>query len=273
MAHHRERAQAALRKVWQSRSQRREGNRRMPGHGRGDRRAAAVERHMDQVEPERETELLADEMHRGADASRGVIVTARIRPDELDEFLDAPRRYGRMDPEAKGDVGSQRDRIKIVIGIVGYPLIEARIDDEGIDGHQHGVAVMGAARRLCGADIAAGARQVLYIELLAETLRKPLADVAREHVSRAPYGERNDHAYRSRRIGLRLRNARHGWYRGSPGGKIQECSTWNIHGCALIPRLSPFRVLKKGGDFRVGHTNAERQPASPTTPLAGFIEI
>ena len=90
---------------------------------------------MDQIEPQCETKLLADEMHRSADARGGVIVTTGVRFDEFDQFLDACRRHGRMDPKAKSDLGGQRDRVEIATRIVGNLLVEARIDDEGIGGH------------------------------------------------------------------------------------------------------------------------------------------
>src|SRR5215831_17969875 len=56
-------------------------------------------------------------------------------------------------------------------------------------------------------DISAGARSVLDDKLLAEPLRQPLADQARDDVGAAAGGKADDDAHRPRRISLRPRNA------------------------------------------------------------------
>jgi hypothetical protein len=56
-----------------------------------------------------------------------------------------------------------------------------------------------ANHSLCG-DIACGPRAILDHEWLAESLGQPLADQARDDVSRAAGGKTDDNPYRSRRI-------------------------------------------------------------------------
>src|SRR5262249_56107883 len=75
-----------------------------------------------------------------------------------------------------------------------------------------------------GADIPASARPVLDDKLLTEPFRQELAHQTRDDVIPAASGSHNDHAHRPRRIGLRLRRARHRRQRGSAGGQMQKIS-------------------------------------------------
>ena len=87
---------------------------------------------------------------------------------------------------------------------------------------QQRVAVRRRAHDRLGADIAAGARPVLDDEWLAEPLRQPLADQARDDVGAAAGGKADDDAHRPRRIGLRPRDARDGRQRGSARCQMQK---------------------------------------------------
>ena len=91
------------------------------------------------------------------------------------------------------------------------------------------VAVGGRAHDRLGADIAAGARPVLDDELLAEPLRQPLADQARDDVVRAAGGKADDDAHRPRRIGLRPCDARDGRQRGGARCQMQKFTTGKFH--------------------------------------------
>src|SRR5262249_31244414 len=83
----------------------------------------------------------------------------------------------------------------------------------------------GRTRHYLGGDVARSARPVVNDEWLAETLGQPLTDQEREDVRRAARRKADDDAHRPRRIGLRLRDARHGWERGHASGQLQKMST------------------------------------------------
>src|SRR5262249_55332093 len=80
--------------------------------------------------------------------------------------------------------------------------------------------------------------------LLSEPLRQPLSDQARRDVGRAGRGEWHDQTHRPRRIGLRLRDARHGRQRGSARGQMQKISAGGVSRTPPslhIPRAPPRR--------------------------------
>jgi hypothetical protein len=77
------------------------------------------------------------------------------------------------------------------------------------------MAVGGRTRDCFGGDLPLSARPVLDDERLAETLRQPLTNQAREDVGRAASGKADQHAHRPRRIGLRPGDARQRRQRGS----------------------------------------------------------
>src|SRR6516164_1836151 len=78
--------------------------------------------------------------------------------------------------------------------------------------------------RLC-ADIAAAPRSVVDNKLLAEALRQPLTDQARDYVDTAASGKADGNPHRLRRIGLRSRKPRDGGQRGGARGQMQDVST------------------------------------------------
>src|SRR4051812_34124215 len=82
--------------------------------------------------------------------------------------------------------------------------------------------------RLVG-DIAASTRPVLDDERLAEVIRQPLTNQAREELGRAAGRKADDDAHWPRRIGLRPRNLRHGRQRGSACGQMQKSSAGKFH--------------------------------------------
>src|SRR5215468_6526441 len=91
------------------------------------------------------------------------------------------------------------------------------------------MAVGRCTRHGLGGDLPLGARSVLDDEWLAETLRQPLTNQAREDVGWAA-GRKADHdADRSRRIDLRPSEARHGRQRGSTRGQMQKSSAGKFH--------------------------------------------
>src|SRR5262249_60680432 len=96
-------------------------------------------------------------------------------------------------------------------------------------------AARGTPARL-GADIAAAPRPVVDNKLLAEALRQRLTYQAREDVARTRRSEGHDQMHRPRRIGLRPRDPRYGWQRGSASGELQKFPAGKFHdGCSLRP--------------------------------------
>ena len=63
----------------------------------GHRRPTAAERHVQEVEAERNAELFAQEMRRRPKPRRSEVVFARVGANERDEFLDGCRRHRRVD--------------------------------------------------------------------------------------------------------------------------------------------------------------------------------
>ena len=78
-------------------------------------------------------------------------------------------------------------------------------------------------------------------ELLAEPLRQPLPDQAREDVGRAAGGEADDQPHRPRWIALCGRDARHGSERGSSGCQMQKFPTGKFHN---VPPNMPADMRK-----------------------------
>src|SRR5262245_6646620 len=125
----------------------------------------------------------------------------------------------------EGVADDARDRRDIADEIEVELLIKRRIDGVVRCGKEEGIAIWGSADDRLGAEIGASAGPVFDDERLAEPLRQPLADHARNNVSRAARGKWHDQTHRPRRIGLRLRDARDGRQRGSAGGQMQNLST------------------------------------------------
>src|SRR5262249_34991504 len=73
-------------------------------------------------------------------------------------------------------------------------------------------------------DIAAGARPVLNDELRTKLLGEPLTYHARDDVNRLAGGKSDDDPHGPRRIGLRPRDPRHSWERGSACCEMQKLS-------------------------------------------------
>jgi hypothetical protein len=98
----------------------------------------------------------------------------------------------------------------------------------------------GARTTALGADIAGGTRPVLDDERLAEALRQPVTDQAREDVGPAASGKGGDHAHRPRGVDFRPSHARHSRQRGSARGQMQELAAGKFH---FEPPLTSFDHL------------------------------
>ena len=102
---------------------------------------------------------------------------------------------------------------------------------------------------MLGREIGAGPRPVFDDERLAEPFRQPLADQPSTYVGRSSGRKPDQHPHRPRWIGLRPRDTRHGWQRGSARGQMQECAAGKFHGihlpwnCVVRGMASAHRLL------------------------------
>src|SRR5262245_44384664 len=146
--------------------------------------------------------------------------------DEIGNRFSRDRWIYRHDKWCTDNASDRRD---IADEIEIEPVVECRIDCVETTDQEKRVAVCGRAHCGLGADIAAATRPIVDNELLAEPLRQPLSDQAREDVGRAGRGEWHDQTHRSRRIGLRQCDARNSRPRLWPdaenfGGKVSLAS-------------------------------------------------
>ena len=119
-----------------------------------------------------------------------------------------------------GDVG---DEIEIQVSV------ERGVEHVGQDGHLQRVAVRRRPHDHLGPDVAGGARPVVDHQRLAELIRQPLSDDARDDVGRAAGREGDDQAHRPRRISLREGDTRDGRQRHSARGQMQEITATKCH--------------------------------------------
>jgi len=201
----------------------------VPGDHCRDRGAAAAERHVNEVEAERQAELFAGEMRLRACPRRAEAVFAGIGLDELDQLLDRLRRHGGVDGDDGGGRDGEGDGFEVVNRVVGQAREQRRIDHMGAEREQDCVAVGRRFRHLGSADIAGGARDVLDIDLLAELLGKLLRHEPREGVGHPTRRKGHDRAHRPGRIGLRPCSTRHARERGSGRGQMQKFAAGKFH--------------------------------------------
>src|SRR5215467_362201 len=192
---------------------------------------------MHKVEPERQPELLADEVSWRSGPAGSEVVLAGARFDEADEVPDRLHRQRRMNREHRGCSDRDRDWVEIFVGIVGDLVIQGRVDDEVGRNNEYGIAVRCCPCPLTHADIAASTAYVLDVKLFPEMLGQALRNQAAEYIRRTTRRVWNDHTHGSCRIGLRESDARCGRQRGSTGGHMQKISAGKFH---FEPPLRPF---------------------------------
>ena len=173
-------------------------------------------------------------MLHAADAGRRHVDLARIGlgiGDELGNGLGGHRRIHHHHGGDADDAGDRRDVAdEIEIEIV----VERGVDRVGLVDPEQRVAIGRRMHHRLGGDIGAGARAILDDELLAKALRQPLADQSRSNVGRCAGRKAADDAHRPRRIGLRERDPRDRWQRGSACCQMQKSSTGKFHSIAPL---------------------------------------
>src|SRR5215468_8425186 len=131
---------------------------------RGDGLPGAVEWYMREVEAERETELLADEMGWRARSRRGETVLGGAGPDEINEVLGHLHCHGRMDDEHDRRGDGDRDRVEVLEGIVVDRVVKQRVYDDVGRNDEESVTVGSGLCGLRNADVAACTTDVLDVE-------------------------------------------------------------------------------------------------------------
>ena len=91
-------------------------------------------------------------------------------------------------------------RIETLVRIIGYVFEKGRIGGVAGCHHEDRISIRRCFRRLARADIAAGAANILNIELLTELIGQSLRDQACREVIGAARSEGNDHSHRSGRV-------------------------------------------------------------------------
>jgi len=141
-------------------------------------------------------------MRRAAGARRGETVFARVGLDELDQLLDVLGGHRGVDGDHVGRHGDNGDRREVLDGIVGHLGEQARVDKKACAHGDQRVAIPRRRSDHARRDIAARARLVHHVELLAETGRQLVGHDAGDGVSRPAGREAHHHLHRLVGVGL-----------------------------------------------------------------------
>ena len=224
----------------------------LPAEQIGQRGRHAAIGHVHHVDAGHHLEQFGGDVGDPADAARTVGELARIRLGIGDELGNRLGRNRWMYHHDKGTADEARDRRDVADEIEIELVVKRRIDRVRRTDQEQRVAVRRRAHDRLGGDVAAGARPVLDDEWLAEPLRQPLTDQAREDVVRAAGGKADDDAHRPRRIGLRPSEARHGRERGSTRCQMQKLAARKFHGVLLWSELARRAVSVAGYSASLG---------------------
>jgi hypothetical protein len=93
-----------------------------------------------------------------------------------------------------------------------------------------------------GSEVGAATRPILDDKLLAEPFRQPLCSQAGDDVRCTPRAEANDNVHRSRGIGVRPCDPRHGRECGGAYCQIQELAAGKFHSHPPEIRGSAIRL-------------------------------
>ena len=93
-------------------------------------------------------------------------------------------------------------RLEVLVGIIRNLVEQARVGDVGAKSKEYAVTIGFCPRGLTHADVAAGAADIVDIELLSELLAQFLSNRPRKDIGRAAGRKWHDHAHRSFGIAL-----------------------------------------------------------------------
>src|SRR5262249_20961399 len=168
-------------------------------------------------------------MDRSSNARRGKINLAGIGlsiGDELGNGFDWKRRVHQQNIGCAKD---PRDRRNVADEIEIEVVVQRRTNHIAGGNQKERISIGGGTHdRLC-ADVGACSRPVLDDKWLAESLRQPLSDQAREDVDRIARGTRYDNAHQSGGVRLRPSDARDRRQRGNACGQTQEFAARKFH--------------------------------------------
>ena len=175
----------------------------LSAHRIGERLVDASIRHRHAGHAGRVLELLHHQMIERADAGGSVIDLARVCLRVRDEFLQRVDRHGTRDDEHVRRAAEHRDRREILDGVVAEIALHRRVCRVGGDVADHQrVAVRLRPRDGLRGDCAAGARDVLDDEGLAQRCAQLVGDQARDEVHATAGRLRRDDLHRPARIGV-----------------------------------------------------------------------
>ncbi len=181
-------------------------------------------------------EQLARHMEHGPVSTRCHVDLARIGLGVGDELGNCLGRDGRIYLHYISHAIDASDRRDVTDKIEIQVVIERLIDSVGRGHMQECIPVGCRPYDRLGSDIATCAGPVLNNERLTQAIRQPLTHEASGDVSRTTSGKTDDQAYRSCRIGLRHRNARHCREHGSACRQMQKLTAEKFH-CGPFGRL------------------------------------
>ena len=191
---------------------------------RGDRRRAALERHVDVFHlGDLLEEILRADLRAGAGA--GAAVGEALLLGVGDELLQVLGRIARMDGDHVGADGDEGDRAQVAL--LEAPVLRGgHVGGKARGRRQQRVAVRRGAGHRLGRDVAAGAAAVLDHEAVLEAVFELGRNQPRDHVGEPAGREGDDHGDVLRRIGLRERGLRQTRQPRSRQQSARGISTW-----------------------------------------------
>jgi len=210
----------------------------MPGNQISKRGRASPIRHSENVNVGHHLEQFGGHMTHGPDASRRHADLARIGLGISDKFRNGLGGKRWIDHHDKGHPDDSRHRCNVAYEIEIELVVERCVDRVGIGDKEKRIAVRRCIHDRLGADVAAATRAIVDNDGLAEPFRQPLSYQTRDNIWRAAGASGDDPAQQACRIGLRPRDMRKGWERGSARGQMQKFPARKFH----LPSLSPASI-------------------------------
>ncbi len=183
-------------------------------------------------------------MPAGTDPLRSEREPGRLRLGHCDQIGHRLRRAVRRHDEDVRGVDDERDRLEVLLRVVGQLRVERRVYRMRTgEGEQHRVAVGRLLLDVLGGDDAARPRLVVDDHRLLDVLGQALADLPRDRVGHAPRRERHDDRDRLGGEGL-AEGERRDRGRSGAGDEVQN-SFAGKHGLLLycLTSLSSFAAF------------------------------
>jgi hypothetical protein len=183
-------------------------------------RAITAIRDVDQINASHHFEQFAREMASAPDTGRRHVDLAWIGLGIRNELGDRRGRNGWIDHQDEGTAGDACDRRDIADEIELEIAVERRVACVRNADQEKRISVGRRIHDRLRGDVRASAWPILDDKGLAKPLRQPLPNQPRNDVVPTGRGKADDKAHWPGRIGVRPRDTRHGWQRGSASGSI-----------------------------------------------------